>query len=102
MCRLRVSELARTARWLSPHRSTPSVCTALSLEQAPVGHLGIHVSKQAINQSIMHAHPVWKGKVVTVSVPPRPDLKVHSQTLVVFFFFFFLGGETLHVGQSCQ
>ncbi len=25
---------------------------------------------------IMHAHQVWKGKVVSVSVPPRPDLRV--------------------------
>ncbi len=40
----------------------------------------IHVSKQAINQSVMHAHLVWKGKGVTVSVPPRPDLRVQLQS----------------------
>ena len=43
----------------------------------------IHVSKQAINQSVMHAHLVWKREVVTVSVPPRPDLRVHSQSSAV-------------------
>ena len=31
----------------------------------------------------MHAHLVWTGEVVSVSVPPRPDLRVHSQSSVV-------------------
>ena len=31
----------------------------------------------------MHAHLLWKGEVVSVSVPPRPDLSVHSQSSVV-------------------
>ena len=32
---------------------------------------------------LQHAHLVWKGKVVTVSVPPRPGLRVHSQSSAV-------------------
>ena len=31
----------------------------------------------------MHAHLVWKGNEVTVSEPPRPDLRVHSQSSAV-------------------
>ena len=58
---------------------------ALSLEQAPTGQSkqSMSASKQAINQSVMHAHLVWKGKEVTGSVPPRPDLRVHSQSSAV-------------------
>ena len=46
---------------------TPSACTALSLEQAPTGQSkqSMSASKQAINQLIMHAHLVWKGKIVS-------------------------------------
>ena len=31
----------------------------------------------------MHARLVWKVKVVSVFVPRRPDLKVHSQSSAV-------------------
>ena len=44
----------------------------------PMGNLS-NPRQQAGNQSVLHAHLVWKGKVVTVFVPPRPDLRVHSQ-----------------------
>ena len=52
--------------------------TALSLEQAPT-KLPISASKQ----SIMHVRLVWKGKVVSVSVSPRPDLRVHLQSFAI-------------------
>ena len=34
----------------------------------------------------MHAHLVWKGEVVSVSMPPRPDLSVRSQSSVVMVY----------------
>ena len=43
---------------------TLAACTALSLEQAHTGQSKQSMSAQAINQSIMHAHLVWKGEVV--------------------------------------
>ena len=39
--------------------------------------------QQAGNPTVVHAHLVWKNIVVSVSVPPRPDLRVHSQPLAV-------------------
>ena len=64
---------------------TPTVCMALSLEQATgqSKDQSMSASRQSINQSVMHAHLVWKGKVVSVSVPPRPDLRVHSPSSAV-------------------
>ena len=82
---LRVTSKATYEGRATEQCATPSVCTALSLGQAPTGQSKqtMSASWQSINQSIMHAHLVWKGKAVTVSVPPRPDLRVRSQSSAV-------------------
>ena len=77
---------------VASHRRPPPLGADLRINSHTLGLLGSFAgagthraiqAMQAGNQSIMHAQPFWKGKNLSVSVLPRPDLRVHSQSSVV-------------------
>ena len=79
---------------------TPSVCTALSLEQAPTGQF--KQSRSLVSWLPVRGHRRALG--LDVSLPFR-HVTMRDWILPPRGLFAFLGGgreRTLHIGQSCQ